>query len=160
MNSKQTVGPKVTRVHYRQMSLARPWHCLQFWKTKCKRSQYGIEIFNNHLIDLNCKTQSTCESISFSVFFLFYFFVNWSPLIKSELSFLNLLFRFLGFLFLVKYIKSWCRTIHFQYSPKKNLKIQTKKPKCMTKVYDCFRVKKKGHIGIGYFFCNIFFPKT
>lgn len=138
MNSKQTVGSKVTRVHNRQMSLARPWHCLQFWKTKCKRSQNGIEIFNNHLIDLNCKTQSTCESISFSVFFLFYFFVNWSPLIKFELSFLNLLFRFLGFLFLVKYIKSWCRTIHFQYSPKKNLKSKQKNPNAWQKFTTVF----------------------
>lgn len=142
MNSKQTVGSKVTRVHNRQMSLARPWHCLQFWKTKCKRSQNGIEIFNNHLIDLNCKTQSTCESISFSVFFLnfiyFYVLVNWSPLIKSELSFLNLLFRFLGFLFLVKYIKSWCRTIHFQYSPKKNLKSKQKNPNAWQKFTTVF----------------------
>lgn len=140
MNSKQTVGSKVTRVHYRQMSLARPWHCLQFWKTKCKRSQYGIEIFNNHLIDLNCKTQSTCESISFSVFFFNFIIilVNWSPLIKSELSFLNLLFRFLGFLFLVKYIKSWCRTIHFQYSPKKNFKIQKNKTNAWQKFTTVF----------------------
>lgn len=138
MNSKQTVGSKVTRVHYRQMSLARPWHCLQFWKTKCKRSQNGIEIFNNHLIDLNCKTQSTCESISFSVLFLFYFFVNWSPLIKFELSFLNLFFRFLGFLFLVKYIKSWCRTIHFQYSPKKILKSKQKNPNAWQKFTTVF----------------------
>lgn len=78
-------------------------------------SRYSITISSILIVKLNLHVKASVSPYFFNFIIIL---VNWSPLIKSELSFLNLLFRFLGFLFLVKYIKSWCRTIHFQYSPK------------------------------------------
>lgn len=97
-------------------------------------SRYSITISSILIVKLNLHVKASVSPC----FFLFYSFVNWSPLIKSELSFLNLLFRFLGFLFLGKYIKSWCRTIHFQYSPKKKFKIKKETPNAWQKFTTVF----------------------
>lgn len=101
-------------------------------------SRYSITISSILVVKLNLHVKASVSPYFFFNFIYFYVLVNWSPLIKSELSFLNLLFRFLGFLFLVKYIKSWCRTIHFQYSPKKILKSKQKNRNAWQKFTNVF----------------------
>lgn len=64
-------------------------------------SRYSITISSILIVKLNLHVKASVSPYFF-YFILFFFLVNWSPLIKSELSFLNLLFRFLGFLFLGK----------------------------------------------------------
>lgn len=65
-------------------------------------SRYSITISSILIVKLNLHVKASVSPYFFFNFIYFYVLVNWSPLIKSELSFLNLLFRFLGFLFLGK----------------------------------------------------------
>lgn len=82
----------------------------EFTTARCRWPDLGI-VYNSE--KQNAKDHSTVSRYSITISSIlivvnsiymwkhqfvriFFFFVNWSPLIKSELSFLNLLFRFFG----------------------------------------------------------------
>lgn len=81
----------------------------EFTTARCRWPDLGI-VYNSE--KQNAKDHSTVSRYSITIssilivvnsiymwkhqFVRIFFFVNWSPLIKSELSFLNLLFRFFG----------------------------------------------------------------
>lgn len=66
-------------------------------------SRYSITISSILIVKLNLHVKASVSPYYFNfIIILVNILVNFGPLIKSELSFLNLFFRFLGFLFLGK----------------------------------------------------------